>query len=68
MTNRSELNELSQIFNSHPEIKSTIIARRLNISQPLLSAYLHNLKKPSQKRIEAIKAEIRKVGEELTKI
>ena len=59
---------LMQIFKEHPELKATAIAARLGIAQPLFSDYLRGKKKPSPKRLELIKAEIRKVGFELTQI
>lgn len=59
---------LMQIFKEHPELKATAIAARLSIAQPLFSDYLRGKKKPSPKRLELIKAEIRKVGFELTQI
>ena len=59
---------LARIFKEHPEIKPTAIAARLGIAQPLFSDYLTSKKRPSPERLEAIKAEIRKVGLELCKI
>ena len=59
---------LARIFKEHPEIKPTAIATRLGISQPLFSAYLTAKKKPSDERLELIKAEIRKSGIELSQI
>ena len=59
---------LMRIFKEHPELKATAIAARLGIAQPLFSDYLRGKKKPSPKRLELIKAEIRKVGFELTQI
>jgi hypothetical protein len=59
---------LARIFKEHPEIKPTAIAARLGISQPLFSDYLTAKKKPSEERLELIKAEIRKIGLELIQI
>ena len=59
---------LMRIFKEHPELKATAIATRLGIAKPLFSDYLRGKKKPSPKRLELIKAEIRKVGFELTQI
>lgn len=59
---------LARIFKEHPEIKPTAIAARLGISQPLFSDYLTAKKKPSEERLELIKAEIRKIGLELSQI
>lgn len=59
---------LARIFKEHPEIKPTTIAARLGISQPLFSDYLTAKKKPSDERLELIKAEIRKIGLELMQI
>ena len=59
---------LNRIFREHPEIKPTSVAARLGISQPLFSDYLREKKTPSPERLESIKAEIRKIGAELTAI
>lgn len=59
---------LARIFKEHPEIKPTAIAARLGISQPLFSDYITAKKRPSDERLELIKAEIRKVGLELSQI
>lgn len=59
---------LARIFKEHPEIKPTAIAARLGISQPLFSDYITAKKKPSEERLELIKAEIRKIGLELSQI
>ena len=65
---RPEPTPLMRIFKEHPELKATAIATRLGIAKPLFSDYLRGKKKPSPKRLELIKAEIRKVGFELTQI
>ena len=59
---------LNRIFREHPEIKPTSVAARLGISQPLFSDYLREKKTPSPERLESLKAEIRKIGAELTAI
>lgn len=59
---------LARIFKEHPEIKPTAIAARMGISQPLFSDYITAKKRPSDERLELIKAEIRKVGLELSQI
>lgn len=65
--NKSE-NTLYNLFMAHPEINASAIARRLGMAQSLLAQYISGAKRPSEERLELIKAEIRKVGLELSHI
>ena len=59
---------LYNLFMAHPEINASAVARRLGISQSLLAQYICGSKQPSDKRLELIKYEIRKIGQELAEI
>lgn len=59
---------LYDLFMAHPEINASAIARRLGIAQSLLAQYISGAKNPSKERLELIKAEIRKIGLELSLI
>ena len=59
---------ISYIFKKHPELNAAAIARRMGMKQSLLAAYISGQKKPSIEREQAIVAEIKKVGKELTNI
>ena len=39
---------LYRIFISHPELNASAVARRMGISQSLMSQYISGIKKPSQ--------------------
>lgn len=41
---------LYRIFISHPELNASAVARRMGISQSLMSQYISGIKKPSQER------------------
>lgn len=59
---------LYDLFMAHPEINASAIARRLGMAQSLLAQYISGTKHPSKERLELIKAEIRKIGIELSNI
>ncbi len=59
---------LYDLFMAHPEINASAIARRLGMAQSLLAQYISGTKHPSKERLELIKAEIRKIGMELSNI
>ena len=42
---------LYRIFISHPELNASAVARRMGISQSLMSQYISGIKKPSQERV-----------------
>ena len=59
---------LYRIFISHPELNASAVARRMGISQSLMSQYISGIKKPSQEREAQIVNTIKDIGKELTKI
>lgn len=61
-------NPLYDLFMAHPEINASAIARRLGMAQSLLAQYISGAKRPSDERMEMIKAEIRRIGAELSNI
>jgi len=56
---------ISRIFLTHPELNASAVARRLNIPQSVLAAYIRGIKKPSQRREKDIINEIKTIGKEL---
>ena len=58
-------NVLYELFMAHPEINASAVARRLGMAQSLLAQYINGTKRPSDERLECIKAEIRLIGSEL---
>lgn len=56
---------VSYVFLSHPELNASAIARRIGISQSLMSQYINGIKKPSQERERLILDEVNKIGHEL---
>lgn len=61
-------NPLYDLFMAHPEINASAIARRLGMAQSLLAQYISGTKRPSDERMEMIKAEIRRIGAELSNV
>lgn len=61
-------NALYDLFMAHPEINASAVARRLGMAQSLLAQYISGTKRPSDERLECIKAEIRQIGAELSAI
>lgn len=59
---------LYKLFIAHPELNAAAVARRMGMAQSLLAQYICGTKRPSQKRTEMIKAEIRRIGAELAQI
>lgn len=59
---------LYRIFISHPELNASAVARRMGISQSLMSQYISGTKKPSQEREALIVNTIKDIGKELTMI
>lgn len=60
---------LYRIFISHPELNASAVARRMGISQSLMSQYISGIKKkPSQEREALIVNTIKDIGKELTMI
>ena len=54
--------------NGHPELNASAVARRMGISQSLMSQYISGIKKPSQEREALIVNTIKDIGKELTMI
>ena len=63
--NPKSTNVLYELFMAHPEINASAVARRLGMAQSLLAQYINGTKRPSDERLECIKAEIRLIGSEL---
>ncbi|KIO45468.1 MULTISPECIES: DUF2442 domain-containing protein [Sanguibacteroides] len=59
------VNRLGRVFKSIPELNISKIARRIGISQSILSAYINGIKKPSKEREEKIIKALHDLGEEL---
>ena len=59
---------LYRIFISHPELNASAVARRMGISQSLMSQYISGIKKHSQEREALIVNTIKDIGKELTMI
>ena len=65
---KKNTNTLYDLFMAHPEINASAIARRLGMAQSLLAQYISGAKNPSEERVEMIKAEIRRLGAELSNV
>lgn len=59
---------LYRLFMAHPELNASAVARRLGMAQSLLAQYISGSKNPSPEREQLIRAEIRRIGEELAGI
>ena len=59
---------LYRIFISHPELNASAVARRMGISQSLMSQYISGIKTPSPEREALIVNTIKDIGKELTMI
>lgn len=57
--------EMSGIIKANSVLNVSALARRMKIPQPLFAAYVSGVKKPSIIRLNKIKEEIRKIGQEL---
>ena len=60
--------ELYRLFQEHPELNASAIARRMGISQSLFAQYISGVKKPSPARLAEIYATTHTIGEELLAI
>lgn len=63
--NDPEPQGISRIFLSHPEINPSAVARRIGISQSLMTQYINGMKKPSKEREHLILNEVQAIGKEL---
>jgi hypothetical protein len=59
---------VAKVFHQYPELNASAIARRMNMQQSLLAAYVNGTKKPSIKRKKEIEKTIRDFGKELSTI
>ena len=60
---------LYRIFISHPELNASAVARRMGISQSLMSQYISGIEKsPHEEREALIVNTIKDIGKELTMI
>ncbi len=57
---------ISYIFKKYPELNAAAIARRMNMKQSLLAAYINGTKKPSSGREKQIIDTIKTIGVELS--
>ncbi|MCI6249997.1 MAG: DUF2442 domain-containing protein [Bacteroidales bacterium] len=63
--NDPEPQGISRIFLSHPELNPSAVARRIGISQSLMTQYINGMKKPSKEREHLILNEVQAIGKEL---
>ena len=56
---------ISRVFLSHPELDVSAVARRVGISQSLMTQYINGMKKPSKECESLIMNEIKAIGREL---
>lgn len=56
---------ISRFFLSHPELKASVVARRLGMKQSLLAAYINGDKTPSEERVKLIMDEVNAIGRAL---
>lgn len=61
----SELQGISCVFLTHPDLNASAVARREGISQSLMAQYINGAKKPSKEREELIVNEVKTIGREL---
>lgn len=61
-------NEVACIFRRFPQLNVSEVARSMGINKSLLSKYIYGVKRPSPERLEAIKATLCKLGQELVNI
>ena len=59
---------LARIFLLHPEINVSAFARRIEMKQSLLAAYISGTKHPSETQQERILSELRTIGQELSQV
>ncbi len=59
---------ISRVFLTHPELDASAVARRLGISQGLMTQYVNGMRKPSKEREQRILEEIKTIGKELTAV
>lgn len=59
---------LYEFFLAHPELNAAAVGRRLGMTQSLFAQYISGSKRPSKERAEMIKAEIRRIGTELSNL
>ena len=60
--------ELYRIFNAHPELNASAVARRMGISQSLFAQYISGAKTPSKARMDAIYSTLHEIGKELMSV
>jgi hypothetical protein len=65
---KKEFTELYRVFNSHPELNASAVARRMGISQSLFAQYISGAKTPSKARLAEIYATLHTIGKELMAI
>lgn len=65
---QKERTELYRVFNSHPELNASAVARRMGISQSLFAQYISGAKIPSKTRLAKIYETLHAIGKELIAI
>ncbi|MBG8553068.1 helix-turn-helix domain-containing protein [Hymenobacter guriensis] len=60
--------DVPQFFEFYKELNVSKLAARIDMSQPLLAAYINGSRKPSEKQITRILAGVRSLGRELADI
>lgn len=58
-------NEVAALFNRFPQLNVSEVARSIGIHKTLLSQYIYGVKTPGEKRMQAIKDALHKLGEDL---
>ena len=58
-------NEIGRLFRSFPQLNVSEMARYIGINKSLLAKYIYGIKKPSEKRVQQIKAALRDIGQQL---
>ena len=65
---KKDKSSLYLIFDAHPELNVSAVARRLGMKQSLLAAYISGAKNPSYARMAEIVDAIRQIGLELSDV
>jgi len=62
---KTESTDLGKVFSQLYELNVSALARKLNISQPLMAAYIKGTKKPGEARKKEIQKELHRFGKQL---
>jgi predicted RNase H-like HicB family nuclease len=61
-------NEIADLFCNYPIINVSAFATRIGMNKNLLSQYINCIKAPSEKQAKKVLCELKKVGNEISKI